>query len=152
MVYNLTQQLTVAITFNTAANAKSLSAFVIPVFSATALTKSAFLKLTTSDPSLFLAGAFFLAAFFSAYRAERDKEVVRDGALPFSNCFCVPLDGLVLEENEDTVVDSAMKTAAAQTSNVRQIIIIVIIIYNLLILYGKLFVSVACSQDDGMME
>lgn len=56
-------RLTVAITFNTAAKAISLSAFVIPVFSATALTKSAFLKLTTSE-------SFFFAAFLTAAYSE----------------------------------------------------------------------------------
>ena len=61
-------QLTVAITFKTAAKAISLSALVIPVFSATADTKSAFFKLTTASLSAdaFLVEDFLEAAFFTA--------------------------------------------------------------------------------------
>jgi len=65
--------LTVAMTFKTAAKAISLSDLVMPVFSDTAETKSAFLKFTTSTSvdDFFLDAAFLeaflVAAFFASF-------------------------------------------------------------------------------------
>ena len=125
--------LTVAITFNTAANAKSLSDLVMPVLSAMADTKSAFLKLTTSSPAAefladFFADDFFFAVFLTAYSAVLDVDVARDvGEVhPLSSG---PRDGVdvlagAVDENATTVDgDARAAMAATQRRSDRRIML-----------------------------
>jgi len=124
-------------TFNTAAKAMSLSALVMPVFSDTADTKSAFLKFTTSSlvddvfVEVFLDDFFvddFFVPFLTAYSAEvreavdveRDDKEGEDDA-PFS-----PLDpraGAVAKAATCVGRDAMAAMATTQRRSARRIIL-----------------------------
>ena len=91
--------------------ANSLWTFVIPVFSATADTKSAFLNFSAASSSV--ADFFFVATFFSANSVVRDDA---DEDVPFSG-------GPIADLNAVTWNDDTAKTATQMIIIVRYTIL-----------------------------